>query len=158
MVDLASVRVVHGPVVNRMNKKEITPHVAFISFCPFSSNVLCATGLALFKLYELDQEIIHQRIIHFRAEFYAFTCHCWLAMNSILVRSIHFGYLGETFSFDLKAATEHGHVFWIQDGSIRSDISLEESITVDLHLSTQETNEGRIRSRYYLIFSHLCSV
>ncbi len=36
--------------------------------------------------------------------------------------------------FCVKAATDHGHIFWIQDGSIRSDISLEESITVDLHL------------------------
>lgn len=157
MIDLASVRVVHGSVVNRMNKKEIIPHVAFISFCPFSSKVFCATGLALFKLYELDQQIIHQQIIHFRAEFYAFTCHCWLAMNSILVRSIHFGYF-EKNSFDLKVATEHGHVFWIQDGSIRSDISLKESIGADLHLSTPETNEGRILSRYSFIYAHLCSV
>ncbi len=36
--------------------------------------------------------------------------------------------------FYLKTATDHGHIFWIQDGSIRSDINLEESITIDLHV------------------------
>ncbi len=85
MTDLASVRVVHGSVINRMTKKEILPHVELISFCPYSSNLFCATGSALFKLYEMDQQNIHQQIVHFRAEFYGFTCHCWLDMNSILV-------------------------------------------------------------------------
>ncbi|UJR25802.1 hypothetical protein I4U23_007152 [Adineta vaga] len=109
MITIPSVRVVHGPVINRMTKKEITPQVAHVSFCPHSSKVFCATGLALFKLYEIDQQIIHQQIIHFRAEFYAFTCHCWLDVNSILV------------------ATDHAHIFWIQEGSIR----LTESFKVD---------------------------
>ncbi len=36
----------------------------------------------------------------------------------------------------LQAATDHGHIFWIHDGSIRSDINLQESITVDLHFRT----------------------
>ena len=84
-IDLASVRVVHGSVINRTMKKEITPHVAFASFCPYSSNLFCVTGLALFKLYELDNQNIHPQITHFRAEYYVFTCHCWLDTNSILV-------------------------------------------------------------------------
>lgn len=85
MTDLGSVRAVHGSVYNRMIKKEITPHVAFISFCPYSSNLFCATGPALFKLYEIDNQNVNQQIIHFRPEFYKFTCHCWLDVNSILV-------------------------------------------------------------------------
>jgi len=85
MIDLASVRVVHGSVINRMTKKETVPHVEFISFCPYSSNLFCATGSALFKLYEIENQNVKQQIIHFRAEFYGFTCHCWLDINSILV-------------------------------------------------------------------------
>ncbi|CAF0856299.1 unnamed protein product [Adineta ricciae] len=131
MVDLASVRVVHGPVVNRMNKKEIIPHVAFISFCSFSSKVFCATGLALFKLYELDQEIIHQRIIHFRAEFYAFTCHCWLAINSILVRSIRFEYL-EINSTELS----------------KNDHAL--SVDLESPLTNEEEKEALTETKLYL--------
>jgi hypothetical protein len=88
MIDLASVRVVHGSVINRMTKKEIIPHVAFISFCPYATNLFCATGLALFKLYEIDHQTVNQQMIHFRAEFYVFTCHCWLDANSILVLKI----------------------------------------------------------------------
>ncbi|CAF3625422.1 unnamed protein product [Rotaria sordida] len=127
MTDLASVRVVHGFVFNRMIKKEIIPHVAFISFCPYSLNLFCATGSALFKIYEIDNQNVNQQTIHFRAEFYIFTCHCWLDVNSILT------------------ATNHGHIFWIQDGSIRSDINLEESITVDLHfLKKNISNENSI--------------
>jgi hypothetical protein len=42
----------------------------------------------------------------------------------------------------IKTATDHGHIFWIQDGSIRSDINLEESITIDLHfLKKNSSNE-----------------
>lgn len=85
MNDLASVRVVHGSVINRMTKKEIFPHVEFVSFCPYLLNVFCVTGLALFKIYEINNENVNQQIIHFRAEFYGFTCHCWLDKNSILV-------------------------------------------------------------------------
>ncbi|CAF4224068.1 unnamed protein product, partial [Adineta steineri] len=121
MIDLGSVRAVHGSVINRMTKKEIIPHVAYISFCPYSSTIFCATGSALFKIYEIDNQNVNQQMIHFRAEFYIFTCHCWLAVNSILT------------------ATDHGHIFWIQDGSIRSDISLEESITIDLHFLKNNT-------------------
>ncbi|CAF2719161.1 unnamed protein product [Rotaria sp. Silwood2] len=82
MTDLASVRVVHGSVFNRMIKKEITPHVAFVSFCPYSLNLFCATGSALFKLYEIDNQNVNQQTVHFRAEFYIFTCHCWLDVNN----------------------------------------------------------------------------
>ncbi|CAF1482554.1 unnamed protein product [Adineta steineri] len=121
MIDLGSVRAVHGSVINRMTKKEIIPHVAYISFCPYSSTIFCATGSALFKIYEIDNQNVNQKMIHFRAEFYIFTCHCWLDVNSILT------------------ATDHGHIFWIQDGSIRSDISLEESITIDLHFLKNNT-------------------
>ncbi|CAF0802188.1 unnamed protein product [Rotaria sp. Silwood1] len=117
MTDLASVRVVHGSVFNRMIKKEIIPHVAFISFCPYSSNLFCATGSALFKLYEIDNQNVNQQIIHFRAEFYIFTCHCWLDVNSILT------------------ATDHGHIFWIQDGSIHPIEMLKD----DLLTSTNST-------------------
>ena len=85
MIDLASVRVVHGSVMNRMTKTEIQPHVAFLSFCPLNSNLFCATGSALFKLYEIENQNVHPQSIHFRAEFYGFTCHCWLDSNSILV-------------------------------------------------------------------------
>jgi hypothetical protein len=85
MIDLASVRAVHGSVTNRMTKKEILPHVSFISFCPYSTTLFCATGSALFKLYQIDNQNVNQQIVHFRAEFYVFTCHCWLDMNSILV-------------------------------------------------------------------------
>ncbi|CAM4866513.1 unnamed protein product [Rotaria socialis] len=125
MTDSASVHVVHGSVFNRMIKKEIIPHVSFVSFCPYSSNLFCATGPALFKMYEIDNQNVNQQIVHFRAEFYIFTCHCWLDINSIL------------------AATDHGHIFWIHDGSIRSDINLEESITVDLDfLKASTSNEN----------------
>jgi hypothetical protein len=92
MSDLASVRVVHGSVINRITKKEIQPHVEFLSFCPYSSNRFCVTGLALFKLYEIENENINQQIIHFRPEFYGFTCHCWLDINSILVLKKRFNY------------------------------------------------------------------
>ncbi|CAF5219667.1 unnamed protein product [Rotaria magnacalcarata] len=73
-------------------------------------------------MYEIDNQNINQQVVHFRAEFYIFTCHCWLDINSIL------------------AATDHGHIFWIHDGSIRSDINLEESITVDINLLKASTS------------------
>jgi hypothetical protein len=85
MIDLSSVCVVHESVINRMTKKEILPHVEFLSFCPYLSNLFCVTGLALFKLYKIENENVNQQIIHFRAEFYGFTCHCWLDIHSILV-------------------------------------------------------------------------
>ena len=85
MVDLASVRLVHGPVINRMTKQEVTPHVAFISFCPSEMARFCVTGAAIFKIFEIEDQNMHQQLIHFRAEFYSFTCHCWLDPNSILV-------------------------------------------------------------------------
>lgn len=85
MTDLASVRLVHGPVMNRMTKQEVIPRVEFISFCPHSSTLFCVTGAAIFKIFQIDQQSLHQQIVHFRAEFYAFTCHCWLDANSIVV-------------------------------------------------------------------------
>ena len=85
MTDLASVRLVHGPVMNRMTKQEVIPRVEFISFCPHSSTLFCVTGTAIFKIFQLEQQSLHQQIVHFRAEFYAFTCHCWLDANSIVV-------------------------------------------------------------------------
>ena len=85
MIDLASVRTVHGSVLNRMTKKEVIPHVNSISFSPNSSSRFCATGSALFQLYEIRHQIVEQQTVHFRPEFYAFTCHCWLDANSILV-------------------------------------------------------------------------
>lgn len=85
MNDLSSVPVVHGSVINRMTQKEIFPHVEFLSFCPNVLNLFCVSGLALFKIYEIDNENVKQQIIHFRAEFYGFTCHCWLSPTSILV-------------------------------------------------------------------------
>lgn len=46
------------------------------------------------------------------------------------------------YKFFCKSATNHGHIFWIQDGSIRSDINLQESITIDLDfLKTDRSNE-----------------
>jgi len=143
MIDLASVCVVHGPVVNRMTKNEILPHVEFLSFCPYSSNLFCATGSALFKIYEIENQNVNQQTIHFRAEFYGFTCHCWLNINSILVKKISFNDLEISLFFLVaKAATEHGHIFWIQDGSIRSDINLQDSITIDLNLlKTRPSND-----------------
>jgi hypothetical protein len=92
MIDLASVCAVHGTVTNRMTKKEVIPHVEFISFCPFSTTLFCATGSALFKIYEIENHNVNQQIIHFRAEFYIFTCHCWIDTNSILVRKFNFKY------------------------------------------------------------------
>lgn len=86
MNDLASVRVVHGSVMNRMTQKEILPNVEHVSFSPYSSKIFCVTGLALFKIYEIENENIQQQMIHFRAEFYGFKCHCWLNANSILVQ------------------------------------------------------------------------
>lgn len=85
MVDLASVRLVQGPVFNRMTKEEVTPHVAFVSFCPSASDRFCVTGVAIFKLFQIEGENLHPQLIHFRAEFYSFTCHCWIDPNSILV-------------------------------------------------------------------------
>lgn len=85
MNDLASVRVVHGSIMNRLTKKEVTPRVEFLSFSPFSTNLFCLTGCALFKLYEIEDQIIHEQTIHFRPEFYGFTCHCWFDKNNILV-------------------------------------------------------------------------
>jgi hypothetical protein len=41
-----------------------------------------------------------------------------------------------------KTATDHGHIFWIQDGAIRSDVNLEESITIDLHFF--KTNPSKL--------------
>lgn len=90
MVDFASVRAVHGPVMNRMTGNEIVPRVVFVSFCPFVSNRFCATGTALFQIYDIEDQNVQQQNIHFRAEFYGFTCHCWLAANSILVGKISF--------------------------------------------------------------------
>lgn len=68
-----------------MIKKEIIPHVSFVSFCPYVENLFCATGAALFQYYEIENQIINKKFVHFRAEFYIFTCHCWLDINSILV-------------------------------------------------------------------------
>ena len=90
MVDFASVRAVHGPVMNRMTRSEIVPHVVFVSFCPYASNRFCATGSALFQLYDIENQNVQQQIVHFRAEFYGFTCHCWRAANSVLGRKISF--------------------------------------------------------------------
>lgn len=85
MIDLASIRLVQGPVLNRMTKEEVTPHVVFISFCPSASDRVCVTGTAIFKLFVIEEQNLHQLLIHFRAEFYSFTCHCWIDSNSILV-------------------------------------------------------------------------
>ncbi len=102
MIDLASVRVVHGPVMNRMTKNEILPQVEFISFCPYSSNLFCVTGSALFKIYEIENQNVNQQTIHFRPEFYQFTCHCWLSINSILVRRFTFNDLKSLFCVLLR--------------------------------------------------------
>ena len=85
MTDLASVRLVQGPVLNRMTKEEVTPHVVFVSFCPWVADRFCVTGVAIFKLFQIEEQNLHQRLIHFRPEFYSFTCHCWIDTESILV-------------------------------------------------------------------------
>ena len=150
MIDLASVRAVHGPAVNRMTKKEVIPHVTLISFCPHAANVLCATGPAFFQIYEIDHQNMSPRILHFRAEFYAFTCHCWLDANSILVRPVSENVRLTTIIRPfVQAITGHGHIFWIQDGSIRSDISLEAAIGVSL--SSSASNTGLVPSKSSMI-------
>ena len=85
MKDIASVRLVHGSIINRMTKEEVTPNVSCLSFSPYSSNLFCVTGLATFKIFLIEQNIARQQLVHFRSEFYHFTCHCWLENNSILV-------------------------------------------------------------------------
>ena len=150
MIDLASVRAVHGPAVNRMTKKEVIPHVTLISFCPHVTNVLCATGPAVFQLYEIDHQNMSLQTLHFRAEFYVFTCHCWLDANSILVRLVSVQTaLPTIISESVQAITDHGHIFWIQDGSIRSDISLEAAIGVSL--SSSASNTGLVPSKSSMI-------
>ena len=149
MIDLASVRAVHGPAVNRMTKKEVIPHVTLISFCPQAKNVLCATGPAVFQIYEIDHHNMHPRTLHFRAEFYVFTCHCWSDANSILVRLVTVNATLTMIDKSMQAITDHGHIFWIQDGSIRSDISLEAAIGVSL--SSSASNTGLVPSKSSMI-------
>lgn len=48
-------------------------------------------------------------------------------MKTILTNKLK---VNEDFAFEI--ATDHGHIFWIQDGSIRSDINLQEFINIEL--------------------------
>ncbi|CAF1163644.1 unnamed protein product, partial [Didymodactylos carnosus] len=84
IVDIGSVRAVHGPVLNQMTKCDVVPHAFMISFCPKSNILFCVSGEALFKTYVIRNQIVEQEIVHFRPEFYTFMCHAWLDENSIL--------------------------------------------------------------------------
>lgn len=57
--------------------------------------------------------------------------------------------------FHAKTATDHGHLFWIEDGSIRSDINLYDSITVDLNLQNTRQSNDHLKHRSITSISSL---
>ena len=54
-----------------------------------------------------------------------------------------------------KTATDHGHLFWIEDGSIRSDINLHDSVTVDLNLQNTRRSSDHLQQRSITSISSL---
>lgn len=110
LVDISSVRLVHGPIVRSSSNETFFPTVDSISFAKFSSKNFLVTGNSTLKIFQIEQNSIEQQNLDFRAELFNFTSHSSLDEKTFLV------------------GTDRRHVFAFQNGSIRADFNLDQIV------------------------------